>query len=117
MVVVIIILLPLLSLLPWAHLLAPCKNKRERKINEKGQKGKTCSQGFLRKRKEGFQFRFNKRGLVGSLVVVPLGGLIVNLLSRFSWHDGAYQNDHFLEQRKRIMTIVAPTSTCNKTRR
>jgi hypothetical protein len=58
-----------------------------------------------------------KRGLVGNPVVFPLGGLVVNILSRFSWHNGAYENNHFLEQRKRLMTITALTSTCNKTKR
>jgi len=52
---------------------------------------------------------------VSSPVIVPLGGSIINLLFRFSWHGGTYEGSHFLEQRRRIVTIVAPTPMGNKT--
>jgi hypothetical protein len=48
-----------------------------------------------------FSYNFNKKGLA------------VSLVSRFWGHDGAYESNHFLEQRRRMMTIT--TSTCNKT--
>ncbi len=52
---------------------------------------------------------------MSSPVIVPLGGSIINLLFRFSWHGGTYEGSHFLEQRRRIVTIVAPTPMGNKT--
>jgi hypothetical protein len=52
---------------------------------------------------------------VGSLITTTLRGLVVNLLSRFSWHGGTYESNHFLEQRRRIVTIATTTSTNNKT--
>jgi hypothetical protein len=47
--------------------------------------------------------------------MTPFGGLVINLLSKFSWHDGTYEGNHFLEQKRRITTIIAPTSMGNKT--
>jgi hypothetical protein len=40
MVVAVVGLLPLLLLVPWAHLLVPCKKRREKKTDKEGQKGK-----------------------------------------------------------------------------
>jgi len=54
-----------------------------------------------------------KRGLVVSLIVVPLK-YDVNLISGFWGHDKSYESNHFLEQRRMMMTTT-PTSTCNKT--
>ncbi len=51
---------------------------------------------------------------MGSLITTPLRGLLVNLFFRFSWHGGTYESNHFLEQRRRIVTTIAPTSTSNK---
>jgi hypothetical protein len=61
MAVVVVVLLPLLLLLPLAHLSVPCKKRRERKIEKDGQKGKNGGQGPSKKMKEGFQFHFNKK--------------------------------------------------------
>jgi hypothetical protein len=52
---------------------------------------------------------------VSSPITTSLGELAINLLSRFSWHVGRNEGHHFLEQRRRIMTIVTPISTGNKT--
>jgi hypothetical protein len=51
---------------------------------------------------------------VGSLITTPLRGLLINLFSRFSWHGGTYESNRFLEQRRRIVTTIAPTSTSNQ---
>jgi len=56
------------------------------------------------------------KSLVGSLIIVPLGGLVISLLYRFSLHSGTYDNNHFLEQRRRIVATIAPIITkmgCN----
>jgi len=50
-----------------------------------------------------FNSNFNKKGLVVSLVF------------KFWGHDGAYENNHFLEQTKRMMTITTLTIIGNKT--
>jgi hypothetical protein len=52
---------------------------------------------------------------VGSLITTPLRGLVVNILSRFSWHGGTHESNHFWEQRMKIVMTVAPTSTSKKT--
>jgi hypothetical protein len=68
-------LLPLLPLLPCAHLLVPCKKRRERKI---------CSQGLQEKGKRGSISISVKRILVGSPIAIPLGRLIINLLFQYT---------------------------------
>jgi hypothetical protein len=70
-----------------------------------------------RKRKERFQDPCSvpisiRKGRVVSLVVVSLG-LVVSLFSKFWGHGEAYESNHFLEQRRRMMTITL-ASTSNK---
>jgi hypothetical protein len=36
------------------------------------------------------------------LVLIPLEGLVVSLVFRFWGHNGAYERNHFLEQRRRV---------------
>jgi hypothetical protein len=50
-----------------------------------------------------FSSNFNKKGLVVSLVL------------KFWGHDGPYESNHFLKQRRRMMMITTLTSTGNKT--
>jgi len=93
----------------------PCKKRRERKIGKEGQRRKICSWGLQEKGKRVSSSISVKRVLVGSPVAIPLGRLVIrNLLSRFSGHGGAYENNHFLEQRRRIVMTTIPTSTSNK---
>jgi len=42
-------------------------------------------------------------------------GLVVSLISIFWGHDGAYESDHILEQKKRMMMITTLASICNNT--
>jgi hypothetical protein len=48
------------------------------------------------------------------LVIVPLG-LVVSLAFRFCGHSKLYESNHFLEQKRKMMTKTTPTSTSNKT--
>jgi hypothetical protein len=41
--------------------------------------------------------------------------LVINLRSRFSWHGGTYESNHFLKQWRRIVITKTPTSIGNKT--
>ncbi len=107
-------LLPLLPLLPCAHLLVPCERRRERKIGKEGQRRKNCIWGLQEKGKRGFSSISVKRVLVGSPVAIPLGRIVINLLSRFSGHSGAYESNHFLEQRRRIVMTTISTTTSNE---
>ncbi len=71
-----------------------------------------------RKKKERFQDPCSvpisiRKGRVVSLVVVPLG-LVVNLDSKFCGHSKTYESNHFLEQRRRMMTTMSQASTSNK---
>jgi hypothetical protein len=75
-------LLPLLPLLPYDHLLVPCKKRREKDR----QRRKICSWVLQEKGKRGSSSISTKRVLVGSPVAIPLGRLLTNLLSRFSRH-------------------------------
>jgi hypothetical protein len=52
--------------------------------------------------------------LVGSPAPIPLGRLVINLLSRFSGYFGANESNHFLEQRRRI---VSDDNITNRQRR
>jgi hypothetical protein len=60
-----------------------------------------------------FDFNFIRSRLVVSLVVVPIG-LVVSLVSRFWGHGGTYESNHFLGQRRMMMTTTL-ASTCNQT--
>jgi hypothetical protein len=92
----------------------PCKKRREGKIGKEGQRRKICSWGLQEKGKRVSSSISVKRVLVGSPVAIPLGRLVINFLSRFSGHGGAYESNHFLEQRRRIVMTTVPTSTSNK---
>ncbi len=62
--------------------------------------------------KEGFQFHFNIKRPCWQSSYNSIKGII---LFRFSWHDETYENNHFLEQRKKIMTTTSLASTSNNT--
>ncbi len=47
------------------------------------------------------------RGLVTSLIAIPLGGLVVSLIYTFWGHNGAYESNQFLEQRRRMVMITS----------
>jgi hypothetical protein len=98
---------------PRVHLLPPRKKNKEKMTSKKGQRGKFCNWGHPEKRTK--RKKRVKKGLVGSPIVVPLGGLVVNLLSKFGGHNEAYQSNHFLEERRRIVMTTALTSIGNKT--
>jgi hypothetical protein len=49
------------------------------------------------------------------LILVPLRGLAVSLVFRFWGHKGAYESNHFLEQRRRMMMTLTLVSIGNKT--
>jgi len=76
---------------------------------------KFAVRGPQEKEKSGSSSISIKRGLVGSPIAIPLGRLVINLLSRFSGHGGTYESNHFLKQRRRIVMPTVPTSTSNKT--
>jgi hypothetical protein len=40
--------------------------------------------------------------------------MVIILIFRFLGHDGAYESNHFLEQKKRMMMTTTVTSTNNK---
>ncbi len=89
--------------------------KEEREIGKEGQRRKIAIGGPQEKEKRRSSSISVRRGLFGSPIAIPLGRLIINLLSRFSRHNGAYESNHFLEQRKRIVMTIVPASTSNKT--
>jgi hypothetical protein len=90
------------------------RTKRERQI-KRDKEEKFVIGGIHEKGKRGSYSILVKRGLVGSPIVVPLGGLVVNILSRFGRHNGAYESNHFVEERRRIVTTTTLTSIGNKT--
>jgi hypothetical protein len=96
-----------------------CKKRRKRTTYKEEQtktKRKKLQLGAFRKHERRVLVPFQyKKGLDGSLVTIPLGGLVVDILQRFSWHDETYESNHFLEQRKRRMTTSSPSSTSNNT--
>ncbi len=49
------------------------------------------------------------------LVLIPLEGLVVSLVFRFWGHNGAYERNHFLEQRRRVTMTSTLVSIGNKT--
>jgi hypothetical protein len=72
-----------------------------------------------KKRKEGFHdpcsiSNFVRSQLVVSLVVVLIG-LVVSLISKFWGHDGTYESNHFLGQRRKMMMITTLASTLAST--
>lgn len=79
------------------------KEERE-KDRQRETKGRNfVIEGFQGKGKRGFSSILVKRGLVGGWVAISLKGLVVNRLPRFLGFGGAYENNHFLKQRKRIV--------------
>jgi hypothetical protein len=48
-------------------------------------------------------------------LVIVLLGLLVSLAFRFWGHNEAYESNHFVEQKRKMMTKTTPTSTSNKT--
>jgi len=50
-----------------------------------------------------------------SILISTRRGLIVSLIFIFWGHDGAYESDHILEQKKRMMMTTTLASICNKT--
>ncbi len=118
MAMVVTILSPILLLFPCVHLLMPYKKRkelRERQV-KRGKEEKNVVGVF---RQEWFQdpclvpILVNKE-LVVSLAIVPLGRLVVNITFRFWGHNEAYESNHFLEQKRKMMTKTTPTSTTNK---
>lgn len=103
----------------WSFMLVPHKKWNEKMIGKEGQRGtkrkKNVVGGVQEKGKKGSSSISLKGGLVGNSFLIPLGALIINLLSRFWGHNEAYDSNHFLEQRMRIVTTVASTSIDNKT--
>ncbi len=95
------------------------KKRRKRTTNREGQtetKRIFLQLGDLQEiRKKGSNSISIYKGFVGSLITILLMALVINLLSRFSWHGATYESNHFLKQWRRIVMTKTPTSIGNKT--
>jgi len=91
------------------------KNIKRKKQVKRDKKEKIVIGGTQEKGNWGSYSILVKRGLVGSSNVFPLGGLVIYLFSRFGRHNGAYESNYFLEQRRRIVMTMILISTNNKT--